>query len=134
MWLGVPCTAQGGRHRGEGELPEGATRSNSHTDKVKVPSSAGTHRDGVTHGGPLSGVGGGAGAHLFRALSRFSRIWGSSPLRTDVFTNSSPVGVLMNWSSVRLGRGMAGGDARPPPRAPPRLSPPHYFCPPAHPA
>lgn len=43
-------------------------------------------------------------AHLFRALSRFSRIWGRRPFRTDAFTNSSPVGVLMNSSGLRLGK------------------------------
>lgn len=43
-------------------------------------------------------------SYLFRALSRFSRIWGRRPFRTDDFTNSSPVGVLMNSSALRLGK------------------------------
>lgn len=64
--------------------------------------------------GGLHWAAGQARTHLLRALSRFSRIWGSSPFRTVVFTNSSPVGVLMNWSSVRLHQRTAGVTPGPP--------------------
>lgn len=64
--------------------------------------------------GGLRWAAGRARTHLLRALSRFSRIWGSSPFRTVVFTNSSPVGVLMNWSSVRLRQRTAGVTLGPP--------------------
>lgn len=75
--------------------------------------------------GGLRWAAGRARTHLLRALSRFSRIWGSSPFRTVVFTNSSPVGVLMNWSSVRLRQRTAGVTLGPPSPAS-RISLPHY--------
>lgn len=42
--------------------------------------------------------------YLLRAASKFSKISGSSPLRTEAFTNWSPVGVRMNCSGERLAR------------------------------
>ena len=39
---------------------------------------------------------------LFLADSRFSRISGRSPFLTELFTNWSPVGVLMKSSGERL--------------------------------
>lgn len=41
-------------------------------------------------------------SNLFLADSRFSRISGRSPFLTELFTNMSPVGVLMKSSGERL--------------------------------
>lgn len=41
-------------------------------------------------------------SNLFLADSRFSRISGRSPFLTELFTNISPVGVLMKSSGARL--------------------------------
>lgn len=41
-------------------------------------------------------------SNLFLADSRFSRISGRSPFLTELFTNMSPVGVLMKSSGDRL--------------------------------
>lgn len=41
-------------------------------------------------------------SNLFLADSRFSRISGRSPFLTELFTNISPVGVLMKSSGERL--------------------------------
>lgn len=41
-------------------------------------------------------------SYLFLADSRFSRISGRSPFLTELFTNKSPVGVLMKSSGERL--------------------------------
>lgn len=41
-------------------------------------------------------------SNLFLADSRFSRISGRRPFLTELFTNISPVGVLMKSSGERL--------------------------------
>lgn len=59
--------------------------------------------------------------YLLRAASRFSRISGSSPLRTEALTKRSPVGVRMNSSGDSLRGEIAGpgGDQGHPWRLPP---------------
>lgn len=44
-------------------------------------------------------------SYFFLALSRFSKISGSNPFLTELFTNMFPDGVLMNWSGVSLKEG-----------------------------
>lgn len=99
--MGVLCTAQKLLAKGaKGSCQEGMPCANSHTAVGRVAGQPWgvpvRDRDCPEAPAGLSSKQGISRAHLFRALSRFSRIWGSSPFRTEVFTNSSPVGVLMN--------------------------------------